>query len=114
MISGFEVGAIFRIIDEASPALRKILAEVRELNKVIDQARANLATLGKSAMPVGLTTAVGETQALARAWQEVAAASALAGRSLTTATAAANTASARSAAAAAATGGYGGGGGGGG
>ena len=31
MISSFSVGARFEILDEASPALRKILAEVRDL-----------------------------------------------------------------------------------
>src|ERR1700738_1088353 len=109
MITSFEIGAVFKILDQASPALRKILAEVRELNVALDKARANLAAMGKLAMPTGLTAAVGETQALATAWREVAAASALASRNLTTAGAAG-----RSAAVSAATGGVGGGGAGGG
>ena len=29
MITSFEVGTVFRVINEASPALRKILAQVR-------------------------------------------------------------------------------------
>ena len=58
MITSFEVGSIFRIIDEASPALRKILAQVRELNKVIDTARANLAEFAKGVKAPGNCCAV--------------------------------------------------------
>jgi hypothetical protein len=108
MITSFQVGAVFEIINKASPTLTKILAQVRELNLALDKARANLAAMGKLAMPTGLTAAVGETQALAGAWREVAAASALATRNLGAAGAAAS----RSAAVSAATGGVGGGGGG--
>jgi hypothetical protein len=32
MITSFEVGSVFRILDEASPTLRVILKQVRELN----------------------------------------------------------------------------------
>jgi len=46
MISNFLVGATFKILDEASPALRSILAQVRALNvqlrqgaRVFDDAR---------------------------------------------------------------------------
>jgi hypothetical protein len=109
MISSFTVGSIFKIIDEASPALKAILAQVRALNVQLDQARASLTSLGKFATPAGLTAAVTETGALATAWREVAAASALASRNLTTAGAAG-----RSAAASAAIGGGAGAGGGGG
>src|SRR5260370_34329468 len=73
MISSFTVGSVFKIIDEASPALRLILAEVRKLNVALDQARASLAGMGKFEMPAGLTTAVGEASALAKAWKDVAA-----------------------------------------
>ena len=38
MITAFEVGSVFRIIDEASPALRLILRQVRELNLALDKA----------------------------------------------------------------------------
>jgi hypothetical protein len=38
MISSFTVGSIFRIVDEASPALRAILKQVRELNVALDKA----------------------------------------------------------------------------
>jgi hypothetical protein len=66
MITSFEVGAVFKIINEASPALAQILRQVRELNLAIDKARENLATLlGTSVMPVGLTAAVAETGELA-------------------------------------------------
>ncbi|WMT77452.1 hypothetical protein [Bradyrhizobium sp. Ash2021] len=70
MIVSYEVGSIFRVIDEASPALRKILAEVRRLNTALDQARASLAAFGKS--PVALTAAISEAGALATAWGDVA------------------------------------------
>lgn len=80
MITSFEIGARFVLLNEASPALRKILADVRALNVALDKARASLAGLGKSPVPAGMAGAVGETQALATAWREVAAASALASR----------------------------------
>jgi hypothetical protein len=38
MITSFEVGAVFRIVNEASPALRMILRQIRELNVAIDKA----------------------------------------------------------------------------
>ena len=76
MITSYEVGAIFKLVDSASPTLRSILAEVRKLNLALDKARENLATIGRGAT-VGLGSAVGETQALAGAWREVAAASAM-------------------------------------
>jgi uncharacterized protein YcfJ len=82
MISSFTVGSIFKIVDEASPALRLILAEVRKLNVALDQARANLAAMGKFAAPAGLTAAVGETSALAKAWKDVAANATLANRAI--------------------------------
>jgi len=53
MVTGFVVGSTFRLIDEFSPTLRLILAEVRKLNLQLDQARVNLAALGKFAMPAG-------------------------------------------------------------
>jgi hypothetical protein len=45
------------------------------LNLALDKARENLATIGRG-VTAGLGSAVGETQALAGAWREVAAASA--------------------------------------
>jgi hypothetical protein len=82
MISNFLVGATFRIVNEASPTLRKILAEVRELNVALDQARASLTGLGKFAMPAGLTTAVGQTGELAAARGLVAKNAAVAQRAI--------------------------------
>jgi TP901 family phage tail tape measure protein len=92
MIVGYEVGALFRVLDEASPGLRKILESVRELNKAITATRDNLKGLGASG---GLAGAIGETDALAAAWTNVGAQAAAAARVVA--------ASARSAAAAAAT-----------
>jgi hypothetical protein len=78
-ITGFVVGAEFKLIDQFSPTLRKLLGEIRQLNVALDLARASLAAIGKG-VTAGLGGAVGETQALAVAWREVAAASALASR----------------------------------
>jgi hypothetical protein len=72
MITSFEVGAVFKIINEASPTLSRILKQIRELNAAIDKARENLALLGKSVMPPGLPAAVTETTSLAEAWGAVA------------------------------------------
>ena len=107
MIAGFEVGAVFKIINEASPALAKILKQVRELNPAIDKARENLATLGTGIGNIKLGAATDETAALATAWGDVAknarAAQAAIGRASATAV--------RSGSAAAAAAGGGGGGG---
>ncbi len=69
MIESFSVGATFRIIDRASPALREILAQVRELNKMVETARANMAEITK---PIGMGTAITATGDLAKAWSDVA------------------------------------------
>jgi hypothetical protein len=69
MIESFTVGAVFKLIDQASPALLKILRQVRELNASIDKARESMASLGK--MP-GITVAVGEVDGLAASWASVA------------------------------------------
>jgi hypothetical protein len=53
VISNFLVGATFAIKNEASPALRQILAQARELNLAINKARENLAMVGKLALPAG-------------------------------------------------------------
>ena len=101
MITSFEVGAVFKIINEASPQLTKILRQVRELNVALDKARESLATLGKNAIPAGLTTAVAETGDLAKAWGDVAKNAAMAQRAIGTASTAAARAPAAGAAAAA-------------
>lgn len=71
MITSFEVGAVFKIINQASPALTQILRQIRELNVAIDKARQNLASIGKGAA-TGLTSALAETDRLAAAWGDVA------------------------------------------
>jgi hypothetical protein len=105
MITSYEVGAVFKIINQASPALVKILQQVRELSAAIDKAKESLATIGK--MP-GVGVAIGETGDLAKAWGDVAKNAGAARLAIGNAAAAAR----RSlpAAAAAATGGVGGGG----
>jgi hypothetical protein len=70
VITSFEVGAVFKIINEASPALARILKQVRDLNLAIDKAKEGLASIGK--MP-SMVAAIGETDKLAAAWGDVAA-----------------------------------------
>jgi hypothetical protein len=94
MISSFQVGAVFKILDEASPGLRKILESVRELNKAITATRDNLKGLG--AAP-GLGAAIAETDSLAAAWRKVGESAAAAAKVVASSAAS----SARSAAAAA-------------
>src|ERR1700761_5826077 len=65
----FEVGAILRIVDEASPALVAILAEIRKLNAAIEKAKLNLASVSK--MP-SLDAAIAETSKLASTWRNIA------------------------------------------
>jgi TP901 family phage tail tape measure protein len=73
MIISDEVGVIYKIINEASPTLVRILKQVRELNAVVEKARANLAELTKGFGPgTGLAAAIGETDKLALAWKDVA------------------------------------------
>lgn len=86
MITSFEVGAVFKIINEASPALRKILGEIRALNKAIEGARANASALMKT-LGAGTDAAVGETRALAAEWRSVAAQAKLANREIRAVTA---------------------------
>jgi hypothetical protein len=108
METGFVVGSRFVLVDEFSPALRLILKQVRELNVALDKARASLSTLGKFAMPTGLTAATAQTGELAAAWGLVAKNAGLAQRAIGSA----STVAARTslpAAAAAATGSGGGG-----
>src|SRR5258708_39871140 len=77
MITGFEVGALFKIIDEATPGLKKILDAVRALNAEIKIVRESLAGLGK---PIGLAGAIAETNSLATAWNKVGVEAAAAAR----------------------------------
>jgi hypothetical protein len=92
MFTSYAVGAVFKILDEASPGLKKILESVRELNKAITLTRDNLKGLG--AAP-GLGAAIAETDSLAAAWRNVGESAAAAAKLVA--------ASARSAGAAAAT-----------
>jgi len=73
MTTAFEVDAIFRIINRASPTITAILRQVRELNAAVEKARLNLAEIAKP-LPGGATinAAVGETRALAAEWKNVA------------------------------------------
>ena len=82
MVNSFEVSSVFKIINQASPALRAILKQVRELSAAIDQAKLGLSSIGR--IP-GINAATGQTQALAAEWRNVAAASAAATRSMTAA-----------------------------
>jgi hypothetical protein len=102
MITGFEVGALFRLVDEMSPGLRKILESVRELNKAITGVRENLAGFSGAVAP-GIVGATAETNSLAAAWDRVAASAAAARASI----AASSVSAARSGAAAAVGGGGG-------
>jgi len=72
MITTFEVGAVFKIINEASPALAEILKQVRALNRAVAKASESLALIGKSFSAVSLGSATAETGALAKAWGDVA------------------------------------------
>jgi hypothetical protein len=72
MITTFEVGAVFKIINDASPALAEILKQVRALNKAMTTAREGMASLGVSISSLRLGAAVGETDALAASWDLVA------------------------------------------
>jgi hypothetical protein len=83
MITSFEVGAVFKIIDAGSPVLRKILAEVRALNKAIKEAQASIGAAGASAAT--LAPALAETGALAREWKAVSSAAQGARRSIASA-----------------------------
>jgi hypothetical protein len=53
VISSYEVGAIFRITDDATPTITRLAQEARALADAIQMARTELAALGRSA---GLTT----------------------------------------------------------
>lgn len=89
MITSFEVGAVFKILDDASPALRRILKQVRDLNLAINKARENLSLMNKTLVPASMVAAVGETEKLALAWKNVAKQSAAATRAIGQASAAA-------------------------
>jgi hypothetical protein len=70
MISSFEVGATFKILDQASPALVKILRQVRTLREELDRAKASMADIGKAGS-LGLSSTIGEVDALSASWKSV-------------------------------------------
>ncbi|GGI24147.1 hypothetical protein [Bradyrhizobium guangdongense] len=70
-------------MDEASPTLKRILAQVRELTKAVESAKKSIAGIG--AMPA-LGAAIGEAQRLATAWGEVSKAASSANRAIGRAT----------------------------
>jgi TP901 family phage tail tape measure protein len=74
MIAGFEVGALFKLVDEMSPGLRKILESMRELNASIKTARESMVGFS-GAVGGGLAGAIGEVNDLTAAWERVAVAS---------------------------------------
>ncbi|MGH6683829.1 MAG: hypothetical protein ACRECA_07900, partial [Pseudolabrys sp.] len=71
MITSFEVGAIFKLVDEMSPGLRKILVSMRELNSSLKTARESMAGFS-GAISGGLAGAIGEVNDLTAAWERVA------------------------------------------
>jgi minor tail protein len=88
-VTGFEIGAIFKIVDEATGPLRRIMESVRELNKEIKVAREGMAGFGAAVAP-GIAAAIADVNLLAGAWGRVEAATLAATRaSATTARAAA-------------------------
>jgi hypothetical protein len=88
LITSFEVGAVFKIINEASPALRQILAQIRAINKAVEAAKVNISGMMKE-LNAGLDPAIAETRALAVEWKAVSTAAQGARRSITTASRAA-------------------------
>jgi hypothetical protein len=78
-VTAFEVGALFKIIDEATGPLRKIMAEVRALNDAIKLARDGMAGFSAATAP-GIAGAITDVNLLAAAWGRVEAATLAAAR----------------------------------
>jgi hypothetical protein len=93
MITGFEVGALFKLVDDVTPGLKRILASIAELNKAIAKTREGLAT-GFN-MP-GIAGAIAETDSLAAAWTKVGVEAAAAARVMASSATTARTAAAAS------------------
>src|SRR6476646_4933658 len=70
MITSFEVGSMFRLVDEASPTLRKILGDMRKLRESINAAKLDLSEFTKAICPA-IGGAVKETDGLTAAWGRV-------------------------------------------
>src|SRR5258708_13611706 len=87
MITGFEVGALFKIIDDATPGLKKILDAVTALNAEIKLVRDSMASFSTDVTP-GMAGAIRETNSLAAAWLKVGEEATLAARAIKSAAAA--------------------------
>jgi hypothetical protein len=59
MIEAGEVGAVFRIVDEASPVLREIAAQFERMEKVVQSAKASFDTLR---LPPGLAASISKME----------------------------------------------------
>src|ERR1700733_8570970 len=72
MISNFEVGAILRVVDEASPALLRISGSFERFSAIIKQFNDQLLTIGASAGKgaVGRDNAFGDIDKAILATQE--------------------------------------------
>lgn len=57
MITSFEVGSIFKIVDQATPVLSRLLRGVTQLNDVVKATRTNMGALG-AVRVTGATTSV--------------------------------------------------------
>src|ERR1700730_17236842 len=82
MISGFEVGAKFLLLDEMSPGLKKIMESMRELNAAIKTARESMQGFS-GAISGGMSGAITQVNELTAAWDRAAIASAAAARAAT-------------------------------
>lgn len=56
MITSFEVGAVFKIVNQASPAIRKILTDIRALNKAITCCASSERAVTNFGALIGLTS----------------------------------------------------------
>jgi hypothetical protein len=79
MITSYEVGAIFKITDQVTPALMKMSAEMRAFNNLVKSTRNELSLLGRSPGLKQLTTMLGTMRT---ELQSVMAASATMSRSM--------------------------------
>jgi TP901 family phage tail tape measure protein len=93
----FEVGSLFRVVDDATGPLKRILEAVREVTKAVKIARQEMAGFGAAVAP-GIGGAILETNKLAGAWTRAAESSVAAARVMNESAAKAS-ASARTAAA---------------
>jgi hypothetical protein len=135
VITSFEVGSVFKLVDQFSPTLKRITSDLKAFNALAKEAREQLSSLSRvrlsglsdriknlaadaaamrgafgttfDTMNLGVATALNDTRALAAEWRAVAASAAGASRAV----AAATRAGVAARAAAGGAGGHGGGGG---